>query len=203
MWYVLGELHCGNSSLKFVLICSRAGGLLTSVFGQPPVLTHIRRHPPGMSRRLSPAVAQDTRNEATPPAPMFRQQPPLGTTLGATSGEGSDTLVVARSLIRLASEFSPSSLPTSESLEMAASAYQVAMKLHQPNPSINTSAKSANPPGQLNVIEDVSENTAPYRSLLIYSLGYYSSTRSSKLSEQKHPKRSFAWTRNLKPSEEI
>ncbi|KAG8899125.1 hypothetical protein FRC00_001879 [Tulasnella sp. 408] len=108
-----------------------------------------------MSRRLSPAVAHDTRYEAAPPAPMFRQQAPSGPTPGATSGEGPDTLLVARSLIRLASEFSPSSLPTPETLEMAASAYQVAMKVHQPNPSISTSARTENPPGQLKVIEDL------------------------------------------------
>ncbi|KAG9048328.1 hypothetical protein FS837_000262 [Tulasnella sp. UAMH 9824] len=107
-----------------------------------------------MSRRLSPAVAQDTRNEATSPASMFRQQSPLGTPPVTTSGECPDTLLVARSLIRLASEFSPSSLPTPESLEMAASAYQVAMKLHQPNPSTNNSVRIEKSAGQMDVIED-------------------------------------------------
>ncbi|KAG8917865.1 hypothetical protein FRC01_002167, partial [Tulasnella sp. 417] len=99
-------------------------------------------------------MSQGTRNGATSPASTLNRQSPISF---AASGEGSDTLLVARNLIRLAAEYSPSSLPTPESLEMAASAYQVAMKIHQPSPSLqgtDNPARNGNPLGQSSVIEN-------------------------------------------------
>ncbi|KAG8902405.1 hypothetical protein FRC01_009590, partial [Tulasnella sp. 417] len=102
-------------------------------------------------------MSQSTRNGATSPASTLNRQSPISASPFAASGEGSDTLLVARNLIRLAAEYSPSSLPTPESLEMAASAYQVAIKIHQPSPSFqrtDNGARNGNPLGELSVIEN-------------------------------------------------